>query len=260
MENVLQRLGTVESKLDEVLQLLKSTANRKAYHAKKYSERKAKKALPGLRNPNCNMLEMKPWGYDKRLQADGTFKKWALVACRFARDPSLGAHKFLQWLSYTWNSATYWHKVITRSGGYNHLFTGFSGSGNKPMRTKRCDNDLFGCMKRTKFTKAQRDQFEDALWWMWGFGVLCKVNHELCEMPDAHDVVRNSKFMRPLRLMMGQYGEVQLRQDLVFDQTESDPVKLGKMYGYAKPDLDMAWNACKRGLCDNVEPFTVPSG
>ena len=159
-----ERLAKVEEALQEVLRLLREGKKRSKYQAKYYVKRKEAKLgeeESGLKNPDRNNLDL-PRGWDRRL---GTkMEEWAQVAFRFA-EARMSACAFMQWLSFTWNNCCYWHKVVTRSGGYNHVFTGFSG--DEPLRSKRGDNDLFGCVKRTKFTRAQRDQFEEALWWNW---------------------------------------------------------------------------------------------
>ena len=61
-------------------------------------------------------------------------------------------------------------------------------------------------------------------------------------------------FTRPLCLMMGGFGGVEVRQGLLFDPKVSDWNKVGRMYSYAKPELDRGWNACKRGLFAKEEP------
>ena len=246
MSSVVERLSKVEQMLGEVLSLLTEKKARATYHAKYYAERKSV-VMSGLKNPDRNNLDL-PMGWDRRLQTK--VEEWAVVAYRFA-DGKKSAYAFMEWLAFTWNVATYWHKVITRSGGYNHLFIGFSGV--KPLRSKWTDNDLFGSVKRTAFTRAQRDQFGDALWWNWGYGVLGKVALEMQE-DEKRWAALPKHFTRPLCLMMGGFGGVEVRQGLVFDPNEGDWNKVGRMYSYAKPELDRGWNACKRGLFAKEEP------
>jgi hypothetical protein len=62
-------------------------------------------------------------------------------------------------------------------------------------------------------------------------------------------------FTKPLLLMMGGFGMVQVRHGLIFDPNEPDCTKLGAMYAIAKPELDRGWLACKRGLYAKVQPF-----
>ena len=246
-----ERLGRVEQMLGEVLQLLKNGKSRAKYQAEYYAQRKETRLTetrPGLKNPERNNLNL-PMGWDKRLQSK--LEEWAEIAFRF-KDARRGPFDFLEYLAYQWNNETYWHKVITRSGGYNHVFIGFSGS--KPLRTKCTDCDLFGCVKRTSFTRAQRDQFADAHWWRWGYGVLGKVVNEMQDQHEERWLKLPKRFTRPLLLMMGGFGQVEVRQGLVFDPNEPDTAKVGKMYVYAKPDLDRGWNACKRGLFATEKP------
>ena len=252
-----ERLTEVEEDLSEVLKLLKQMVKDKKgrtkvakYQAKCYAKRREaqlNEASPGIKNPDRNNLDL-PMGWDKRLRMK--MEEWATVCYHFA-EAKKSPHAFLCWLAYTWNSCTYWHKVVTRSGGYNHVFIGFSGT--KPLRLKWTDNDFFGCVKRTSFTRAQRDQFGNALWWNWGYGVLGKVVLEMQEDEERWAALPKH-FTRPLLLMMGGFGMVEVRTGLVFDPTEGDCGKIGKMYAYAKPDLDKGWNACARGLFAKEEP------
>lgn len=244
-----ERLSRVEEALQEVLKLLREGKQRVKYQAKYYAKRKETKMgeQNGLKNPDRNNLDL-PMGWDKRLHTK--MLEWAEVAFRFA-EAKMNACSFMEWLSYTWNNCVYWHKPVTRSGGYNHVFIGFSGT--KPLRVKCTDCDLFGCVKRTTFTKAQRDQFSDAHWWRWGYGVLGKVVGEMQE--DARWTPGLAeRWARPLLLMLGGFGQVEVRQGLLFDPNEDDCNRFGKMYAYAKPDLERGWNACKRGLFAKQEP------
>ena len=254
MQGLKDRLVKVEELLEDVLRVLKVREKRSEYQQKYYEERKAKQLAQrsGLKNPSRNNLNLK-MGWDRRLQPQ--LKEWALIAYRFA-DAKKGPFAFMEWLSYTWNCCTYWHKVLTKSGGYNHLFIGFSGS--KPLRAKWTDNDLFGCVKRTTgFTRVQRDQFGDALWWNWGYGVLGKVLQEM-QGYELRWKTLPDHFTRPMLLMMGAYGMVEVRQGLLFDPGEHDCKKMAKAYAYAKPDLDRGWAACKRGLFSQEEPPVPP--
>lgn len=256
----------VVAKLDEVLKELKELRaekeKRAKYNSKYYKEHRAelqrkqaesyvrRKAAErtGLKNPDRNNLDP---ARDSRLGPK--MVEWAELCYRFAAAKK-GPYAFMRWLAYTWNCKTYWHKVITRSGGYCNLFIGFTGARqNKALRSRWSDNDLFGCVHRTKFTKVQRDQFGQALWWNWGFGVLGKVVREMQEDEERWAELPK-RFTRPLLLMMGGFGEVEVRQGLKFDPNEQDCKKMGTMYSYAKPDLDGGWNACKQGLFAGTEP------
>ena len=258
MSLIAERLTKVEALLEEVLHLLRlkqETAQTRAeYQARYYAERNGKKSREGLiKNPDRNNLNLQ-MGWDRRLRKN--MVTWAATAYRFAEEGKSSA-SFMEWLAYTWNNETYWHKVVTRSGGYNHLFIGFSGT--RPLRCKWTDNDLFGCVKRTKFTRAQRDQFSNALWWNWGYGVLGK-----CLLEMQEDEERWAKlpthFTRPMLLMMGGFGMVEVRAGLLFDPSEHDCNRVARMYAYAKPDLDRGWDACKRGLYGKEEPHvTAPT-
>ena len=240
------RLDGIEESLREVLSLLRGKQSKTQYQQEYYAKKKTLRR--GLRNPDRNNLRL-PRGWDIRLREK--MKGWADVAFRFATDlPRPRPFDFLEWISWTWNVNTYQEKVITKSGGYKHLFIGFTG--NKPLRVKFTDNDLFGNVRRVTFTPPQRDQFAEALWWEWGFGVLFQIKEA---MGDALFESLAPAFKRPLLLLMGGFGEVEVRDNLIFDPKEEDCAKLSKAYRYAKPDLDRAWNACFKGLFSKQEPF-----
>ena len=243
LQRIERRLEQVEKLLRE--KLLREKTSRKEYNAKYYQQRKLQRT--GLKNPDRNNLDL-PRGWDERLE--DKMQEWAEVAFRFATDlPRPRPFDFLEWLCWTWNVGTYQHKVITKSGGYNNLFIGYSG--DKPLRLKYTDGDLYGNVRRTTFTPAQRDQFCEALWWKWSFAVLVKLKHA---MGTRFQSLAPS-FRRPLLLLMGGFGEVEVKADLFFDPQEANCARLGKAYRAAKPDLDHAWNACKKGLFSKVEPF-----
>ena len=257
VEALTDRLAKVEAALQEVLgglsalsQRIRDKESRRDYNANYYAARQAEKRQHLLKNPDRNNLNL-TMGYDRRLRSK--FEEWAAVGYRFAECGG-DAYKFLEWLAFTWNACTYWHRPITKSGGYNHLFIGFSG--NRPLRAKWTDNDLFGCVKRTRFTRPQRDQFGKAPWWKWGYGVLGKCVFEMQD-DEARWARLPGGFTRPLLLLMGGWGEVALRAGLKFDPSEEDCAAVGKMYQYAKPDLDRGWRACKKGLFGK-EPPALP--
>ena len=130
-------------------------------------------------------------------------------------------------------------------------------SADKPMRMKWTENDLFGSGKRLTFTRVQRDQFADALWWHWGFAVLGKTVFEMQEDPRWASLPKD--FTQPLLLLMGGFGMVELRPGLIFDHNEPNCDTLSKAFRLAKPELDRAWRACRSGLFAKVEPKPSPS-
>ena len=241
------RLVRVEKLLEEVLSFVRPKKSRKEYQSKYYREKKTKELaeLKRLRNPSKNNLYP-----DKRLCTEKV-EDWAAAGFRFAAAAKHdSAYRFLGWLAYTWNVNTYQHRPITRSGGYYHVMIGFSG--DKPMRIKWTENDLFGCGKRLTFTRVQRDQFADALWWHWGFGVLGKTVFEMQE--DGRWAQLPKEFTEPLLLLMGGFGLLELRPGLIFDHNEPNCDTLSKAFRLAKPQLDRAWRACKNGLFIKEEP------
>ncbi len=248
------RLQTVEGLLQQVLLLLRAKTEEKRvraeYNAKYYAARHEKRLLGRIKNPDRNNLNL-PMGWDRRLKQK--MSEWAQTAYRFA-EGSKTVFAFMEWLAFTWNNSTYHHKPVTRSGGYNHLFIGFSGT--KALRSKWTDNDLFGSVKRTKFTRSQREQFSSALWWNWGYGVLGKVLVEMQEDEERWQKLPEH-WTKPMLLMMGAFGMVEVRAGLFFDPNEEDCHKVARMYAYAKPDLDRGWAACKRGLFGKQEPHVI---
>jgi len=245
LQAVERMLKKVEKSHHEILELLREKTSRKEYMQKYYQQKKLQRS--GLKNPDRNNLNL-PRGWDIRLK--DKMQEWAEVAFRFATVlPRPRPFDFLEWLCWTWNVGTYQHKVITKSGGYNHLFIGYSG--DKPLRLKFTDGDLYGNVRRTTFTPVQRDQFCEALWWKWGFAVLVKLKQT---MGENRFQSLAPAFKRPLLLLMGGFGEVEVQKDLFFDPHEANCSRLGKAYRHAKPDLDRAWNACKKGLFSKVEP------
>ena len=258
---VRKQLRETSVKLAEVVELMQRRERRAEYQRKYYADRKAqkkrkKKAEPvrsGLENPNENNLNLLKILKDRRLLK--VFPQWAEVAYGFA-DSGHSAFNFLQWLTFTWNVQTYWFRPVTRSGGYNHVFIGFSGP-TKALRCKYSDNELFGCVKKCSFvTKPQVEAFRDAPWWRWGYNVLGQVVFCMQEEDEKRWDRLPLSFRRPLLLMMGGSGAFELKKGLEFDPYEGNPDKLGKAYGLAKMDLDMCWGACKKGLfAGKEEPF-----
>ena len=241
MDEFATRLVRVEQMLEEVLRFVRPKKTRKDYQAKYYQDQRTKRKsqLKRLKNRDRNNLNPDP-----RLQK--VFAEWAAVGFTFACP-----YRFLEWLSFTWNAETYEERPITRSGGYYRVMSGFSG--NRPSRYKRTENDLFGCgRKRLAFSGVTQIQFRDAEWWNWGFGVLGKTVREMQE--DSRWAELPESFTKPLRLLMGGGGMVEVRPGLFFDQNEPNCEILAKTYALVKPQIDRAWRACKLGLFAKTAP------
>ncbi|MAD44255.1 MAG: hypothetical protein CMH98_04545 [Oceanospirillaceae bacterium] len=258
------RIEALETSVAKCLQLQQRTVDlmekvytRKKQQAKSYQKRKAKKKK-GLRNPECNNVAVRMGVYHRDTRLGPLQEgRWARVAFHFA-ESARGPYAFLQWLCYEWNCNTYWVKPITRSGGYNHVMI---FSGEAPLRQKYSDNELFGCLRRTSFTRIQQEQFSSAIWWWWGSAMLGRVVFSMRDEYEERWAKVDDRFKKPLMLMMGHMGEVEVRNGLHFDQNEKNPDKLGKAYRFARLELDAGWNACKKGLFAKEEPFqSVVSG
>lgn len=259
MQNVLKRLATIETYQQEIrenqreiLELLRAKGTRaaynKAYYAKRKKDATALQRSSKIRNPDRNNLIM-PMGKDRRLASN--FEDWALVGFKFGTKNK--PFQFLEWLCWAWQDV-YMCRPVTRSGGYNQLFIGWSN--DKPLRVKVTDCDMFANVRRLKFNKIQRDQFADAYWWKWGYGVLYQTLQVMEGRAEAYKELP-ATFLKPLRLMCGGYGEVEVRSDLFFDPAEDRCDKLATAYAYAKPDLDRGWAACMKGLAAKEEPFML---
>lgn len=96
--------------------------------------------------------------------------------------------------------------------------------------------------------------FSKAPWWQWGYAVLGSVVRLMEDEPRWEKI--EARWKRPLLLMMGGMGEVELNNTgLVFDQDEGNIDRLSKMYSLAKPELDRAWDAVRHGLFLKKMPF-----
>jgi hypothetical protein len=250
MKRVEARLDRIEGQLAELLLLLRGKKSKSDYHARYYEKRKAgrekaqaKAASARLLNPDRNMLTYK----DRRLSS--MFEPWAEVGFRFGTAAPPQPFKFLCWLVYTWQNL-YQARPITRSGGYNQVFIGWSG--DRPLRHRYTDNDVFGNCKRTKFDETQALGFAKSPWWNWTYGVLYQVLYTMQEHEDRWAKL-SPTFTKPLLLMSGGYGEVEVRHGIKFDPNLKHD-QLQTVYKFVKPDLDRGWAACIKGLCSKDAP------
>ena len=106
------------------------------------------------------------------------------------------------------------------------------------------DADLFGS-KRTVFTtELQREQFANAKWWQWGMTVLMPIV-SMMDLP---------KSFRPVRLLLGGFGEVDIHSIGNFD-VNLERTTLSKAVRHIKPELDRAMQSCIKGLNRREEPY-----
>ena len=254
MEQAVAEIRELAKEVKRLADLVQTQLDRKSYQADYYKKRKAskaKKVRPGLVNRESAALSDQ--GRDMRLPT----AKWGHVLQKFAESGASPCN-FLTWLAWTWNKNTYRAAPITRSGGYNQMFIGFSGcdAEAKPLRSKYSDKDLFGCAKLQKFSNlVQLERFQNAPWWAWGRGVLAPVVNDLTEHAWWKQMPEH--WRRTLLLMMGQYGSYDLGGGLIFepDCACTDLNKASKMFQKARPHLEMGWRACIRGLFSSKEPF-----
>lgn len=192
-------------------------------------------------------------GRDRRL--DAMIPKWAEKAMHFGKmnKPCL----FLQWLAWSWNNNTYRAKPITSGRGYYWKFYGWASTdGKKPMRSKYTEMQLFGKTLSTKFNPIQADNFAEAPWWGWGWGVLKQVvSHLEDDLEVWNDLPSN--FRRTVGVMCGGYGMVELKKGLIFDQN-AGAQELNKTYRIVKPALDLGWKSVLKGIKASREP-TLPA-
>jgi hypothetical protein len=241
------RLDRIEKVVGEICDLLKSkhVYNRKQRenYRSRVQRRLEQRRAGKLKNPDSNCLTT----HDIGLRTH--YKKWAKVGFLFGRQNK--PYQFLDWLAFHWNTRTYWEKVMTRSGGYYHVFVGWSD--DKPLRVKFTEADIFGNVK-TLTSAIKIDQFISAQWWGWGYSILFQTISRMQQSENEYQKLSNV-FLRPLLLMCGAFGEVPVRGGSTFDPNEADLGRLSKTHRYVKADLDNCWRACRTGLSRKVEPY-----
>ena len=248
MQELIAEVRQLKEQVHRMADALQKREDRRTYQSAYYKKRKAAAVVtapPGLKNLDRHCLS---GGLrDRRLPA----AEWGEVLKRFVQQ-GRSAYNFLSWLAWKWNKDTFQHVPITKSGGYMHLFIGMSGT--KPLRQKYTDRELMGQVKVYKFTKhEQLEYFREARWWTWGFHVLGSVVFEVEEEPWFKAL--GDSWVRPIRLMMGAFGEYEVRSGIMFDPNEPDLCKASKMVALVRPTLDMCWSACRKGLHCKDEPF-----
>ena len=247
---IMQVLQELKGQVQRLADALEKEQDRKAYQKAYYKRRKEAREVEKLglqmklREVNC--LE---GPRDRRLPSE----EWAKQLKRFV-DAGLSAYNFLTWLTWTWNQRCYKHSPVTTSGGYVHVFIGTSG--DRALRQKYSTRELFGKSRCYRFTKPEQlELFREAKWWNWGFGVLGPIVFLVEEEPWFKQLPDN--WVRPLRLLMGGFGDYDLRNDLKFDPSTFDLARGTKMYGLARNTLEMCWASCLRGLQSKAEPFPL---
>jgi hypothetical protein len=251
LASVLKQVRLLRAEVQRMADLMQKREDRREYQAAYYKKRKVAKKprqLPGLSNLDRHCLM---GARDTRMPT----QEWGETMQRFARS-GRSAYNFLTWLAWSWNKDTFQHVPITKSGGYLHLFIGLSAG--KPLRQKYTDRDLMGQMKLYRFTKKEQlEYFRDAKWWLWGFHVLGSVVFDVDDAPWFKELPDD--WVKPLRLMMGMFGEYEVRPGLIFDPNEPDLHKASRMVGLVRPTLEMCWAACRKGLHSSEEPFKANS-
>lgn len=251
--DVIAEIRELRVQVQRMADLLQKREDRTSYQAQYYKRRKEAKAKAGFgdakllnRNGHCLCQS----GRDRRLP----HSKYAAKLQEFV-DRGLSVYNFVTWLGWSWNHDTYVHVPITKSGGYMHVFIGFSGK--KALRNKYSERDVTGKMRINTFTNpVQLDTFRDALWWQWTYATIVPLMGLLNETNEpwfAKLGVNN--WINPLKIMMGGFGCYEVK-GLTFDQGERDLKLASKAYAYVRPTLTMALNAWRKGILSKEEPFT----
>ena len=249
-DKVLEAISELKEQVCRLADMLQAQQDRKEYQKSYYQRRKAARELLvqglQLKNKERHCLE---GPRDQRLPV----AEWGKQLRRFV-GAGMSAYNFLTWLTWSWNRRVYKHVPITTGGGYMHVYIGTSGP--KALRQKYSTRELFGRARAYRFTKPEQlELFREAKWWNWGFGVLGAVVFEY-EEEDWFKALPDN-WIKPMRLLMGGFGNYKLRGGVLFDPETFNLGKATKMYGLARPTLEMCWSSCLRGLQSKEEPFAA---
>ena len=239
------RLTRIEQQLVELVSLMVSGNKIKTKQHEYYVKRKRRaheeKYANRIKNADCNNLS------SREVRLESKFKQWAAVGIQFGLQKAQPEH-FLEWLAYQYNNTTFWEKPVTKSGGYWHVFIGWSGT--KPLRTKCTDCDVFGKPK-LKFTATSQLQYCDAVIWKWAYCVLFQVLQKMEE--DSRFKELPERFCKMLQLMCGAYGQINVHGH------EFDPSlplhALNKIFPFVMPTLTRGMAFVKRGFVGKIEPY-----
>ena len=245
-EQLLAAVQALGTQLKAIAGALDKQQKRRDYQAAYYKKRKAAAAEKARRIelPNGHCLESRR---DDRIPAGA----WAKQLQRFV-ERGLSPYNFLTWLAWAWNQDTFNHVPITKSGGYMHVFIGYSGK--KALRCKFSERDITGRMRISRFTRPEQlDTLSQALYWKWTFHTVHKVVQDYAEENEWFGAL-SENWKKVLKVAMGQFGCYEIKGE-VWDPNERDFSVINKTYGHLRPTLDMSWNAFLRGLFSKEEPF-----
>ena len=245
-EQLLAAVQALGTQLKAIAGALDKQQKRRDYQAAYYKKRKAAAAEKARRIelPNGHCLESRR---DDRIPAGA----WAKQLQRFV-ERGLSPYNFLTWLAWAWNQDTFNHVPITKSGGYMHVFIGYSGK--KALRCKFSERDVTGRMRISRFSRPEQlDTLGQALYWKWTFHTINKIVD--CAEEQGWFETLSSNWQKVLKVAMGGFSCYEVKGE-IWDPNERDLAVINKTYSQLRPTLDMSWNAFLRGLFSKEEPFS----
>ena len=223
---------------------------RKVYHKEYYKRRKEEASE---RQKVASERVQVPDGSIFLVRKGLPLVKWMKKMVQF-HDANKPPENFLTWLTWSWNKDTFALPPITKSGGYHNVLIGVSG--DKGLRNRHTEGDLFPRLRAPKFTKlTQMEAFRSCKWWDFGSRVLGRV-YRIADDDGIFEKFR-PRFQKLVRVMVGSTGECPAGAGECFDQEEPNLVKMNRTFKKVRNALDTAVAACKKGLYLKEEPFTA---
>ena len=245
-EQLLAAVQALSTQVQKIASALDKQQQRREYQAAYYKKRKAAKAEKAKRIelPDGHCLECR--------RSDRIPKEaWAKQMRSFV-ERGLSPYNFLTWVAWSWNQSLFNHVPITKSGGYMHVFIGYSGK--KALRCKFSERDVTGRMRISRFSRPEQlDTLGQALYWKWTFHTINKIVD--CAEEQGWFETLSSNWQKVLKVAMGGFSCYEVKGE-IWDPNERDFAVINKTYSQLRPTLDMSWNAFLRGLFSKEEPFS----
>ena len=245
-EQLLAAVQALATQVQKIASALDKQQQRREYQAAYYKKRKAAKAEKAKRIelPDGHCLECR--------RSDRIPKEaWAKQMRSFV-ERGLSPYNFLTWVAWSWNQSLFNHVPITKSGGYMHVFIGYSGK--KALRCKFSERDVTGRMRISRFSRPEQlDTLSQALYWKWTFHTINKIVD--CAEEQGWFETLSSNWQKVLKVAMGGFSCYEVKGE-IWDPNERDLAVINKTYSQLRPTLDMSWNAFLRGLFSKEEPFS----
>ena len=246
-EQLLAAVQALATQVQKIASALDKQQQRREYQAAYYKKRKAAKAEKAKRIelPDGHCLECR--------RSDRIPKEaWAKQMRSFV-ERGLSPYNFLTWVAWSWNQSLFNHVPITKSGGYMHVFIGYSGK--KALRCKFSERDVTGRMRISRFSRPEQlDTLGQALYWKWTFHTINKIVD--CAEEQGWFETLSSNWQKVLKVAMGGFSCYEVKGE-IWDPNERDLAVINKTYSQLRPTLDMSWNAFLRGLFSKEEPFSA---